>query len=263
VGGGGGGGLLAMADCYPVLETVRGICLALGGSRLECSRLAEEAAASGIHCVLPIGRAHIAGHPVLGKGWAGVVLAVLHERGAAAAKLLHPRGRRRSLLAEAAAHTAAALLGVAPQLYASTPRVLVSQLVQGPPLGGYTPENRLEAAVVATRLLAKARRLDLAGLRHNELARPEEQVLVDAETLEPYIVDYESATWGQPAGNLTQLVGGLPRTPLGRLCRVDRMLRELRPLLRRYKTGDQAAYTLIRERLLKACLAAEEEAPRA
>lgn len=229
-----------MARCIEVHEAVMTTCTWLGGSREHCSKLAREAQRAGILCIYDAGPIEVKGLHILGKGWAGFVAAALHRRGPVTVKFLKPGGRRVSLLAEAAAYLAAGVVGVAPRLYAATRRVLVMQLVDGPSLSRYEPRSLTEALRVLTRLLYKAYMLDMIGLRHNELARPGGQVLIARTRDEPFIIDYESATWstGRTAANLTQLLGGLPRTPLGRRCGIENSLKRIRTYLRLYKRGD-------------------------
>ena len=242
-----------MAGSEPLRRALGEVCGALGA---RCDRLAEELESLGIEAYLEAGSLELGGHRLLGKGWASIVFLARSKRwGIVAVKALRPGSRRRSMLPEAAAWLAASLAGAAPRLHAASLHALIYEPVKGPALGDYVPRGRAEALLVLRRLLYKAYMLDTIGLRHNELARPEGQVLVDAEEAEPYIIDYDSATWSGP-GNLTQLIGGLPRTPLGRQCRIHPGSEALRGPLRRYKQSgpDPAAYHEIARLVTEACL---------
>ncbi len=242
-----------MAGEAPLRRALSEVCVALGA---RCDRLAEELESLGIEAYLEAGPLELGGHRLLGKGWTSIVFLARSRRwGTVAVKALRPGSRRRSMLPEAAAWLAASLAGAAPRLHAATPHALVYEPVKGPALGDYEPGGRVEAVLVLRRLLYKAYMLDVIGLRHNELARPEGQVLVVKEEAEPYIIDYDSATWSGP-GNLTQLIGGLPRTPLGRRCRIAPGTEPLRGLLRRYKQRgpDPQAYHEIARAVTESCL---------
>lgn len=243
-----------MAGSAPLRRALGEVCAALGAG---CPGLAEELERLGIEEFVEAGPVTLGGHRLLGKGWTSIVFLARSRRwGVVAVKALRPGSRRRSMLAEAVAWLAASLAGAAPRLYAVSPRALVYRPVLGPSLGLYVPGGRAEALLVLRRLLYKAYMLDTIGLRHNELARPENQVVIDTEKgAEPYIIDYDAATWSGP-GNLTQLLGGLPRTPLGRLCSVTPGEEELRAQLRVYKQHGPSprTYHEITRLLTEACL---------
>jgi putative serine/threonine protein kinase len=215
------------------------VCKHLGAKPGSCNDAIREAEEAGINCILDIGRLSLGGVKLLGKGWAGFVVAALLGNHPVALKVLNPAGRRVSLLGESVAALAAGLVGAAKKVLYPGVRILAYELAIGPLLGEYQPPSTSQAYMVLEHLLDKAYRLDAIGLRHNELARPEKQVIIDtcSGELEPYILDYESATWIGRASNLPQIVGGLPRTPLGRKCGIPLLLREkdLRSILRRYK----------------------------
>jgi len=225
-----------------VRPTLTTICRALGGDASLCNAVVEEVEDAGIDCLLDQGGIELwgAGIHVIGKGWAGIVLAARRGGQLAALKILNPSGRRRSLLAEGIAAYAASLLGAAKPVLHVGRYSLVYEMADGPTLGEYRPGSPREALDVVLRLTAKTYLLDRAGLRHNELARPEGHVVIDYaySRPEPYIIDYESATWrSRGATNLSQLLGGLPRTSLGRYCGLEDVSRDsrLRQLLHRYK----------------------------
>ncbi len=203
-----------------------------------CDDTIAELERLGVEAVVDRGRLEVAGVRVLGKGWASVVVYAVWRGRRVAVKVLRQDARRSSLLWEAAAWSVASSLGIAPKLYAFGRRALVTEAVLGPRLDEYRPSNCWEAWLVLRRLLVKAWLLDVAGLLHNELARPGGQVLLDGT--EPYIVDYESATpmrRGSRRTNLAQLVGGLKRYRWALKAAPGLAGGRITELLRSYKEG--------------------------
>ena len=223
-----------LAEARVDLERARrAICYPDPGSGL-CERLLAELRRLGL-TPISYGSVELGGLRILGRGWAGnVFLAESREHGVVAVKALRPGSRRRSMAWEAAAWMAAAAAGAAPRLVAWSPLLIVYRPVLGPLLSEYWEQGM--GLLVLDQLLVKAFALDTVGLSHNELARPGGQVVVDccSRVREPYIIDYDSATV-PPSGasNLTQLLGGLPRVPLYKGCRL--LPASLRRLLAEYK----------------------------
>ncbi len=207
-----------------------------------CRLLVKELETLGARSLVSYGPLKRQGVRLLGSGWTGnVFLVETDSNQLLAVKALKPGSRRASMLAEAAAWAAAAALGATPRMVYASRLLIAYEPALGPMLRDYMPGSRAEAALVARRLVEKAYALDAAGLRHNELARPEGQVVLDTRSPpEPYIVDYDSATWGKGGRNLPQLIGGLHRTPLGRLCRAREVAEEARTLLKAYKRRPRA-----------------------
>lgn len=198
--------------------------------------MARELELLGVKRILVYGSMSVGGLRVLGKGWASVVVLVeAGKAGVVAAKMLHPRSRRLSLLREAAFLTATSWASISPQLYGFARRVILYEYINGVSLESYSPTSTDEKSLILRRLLWKARRLDRLGISHNELARPHRQVLVRGETCEPYIIDFESATTHEKPSNLTQLIGGLAR--MKQFSELAELIPQLKQHLNAYKRG--------------------------
>ncbi len=95
-----------------------------------------------------------------------------------------------------------------------------------------------ELSKILYRLFYKAYLLDKLGVDHGELSRPSKHVIFEYDSLEPYIIDFESASTNRVPHNLTSLLQAvLHKSPasgylqdLYRFTYVD-----LIPLLRRYR----------------------------
>jgi putative serine/threonine protein kinase len=237
-------------------EARQAVCYPDPGSRI-CDLVVSELERLGLRYI-PYGPVEVGGSGLrlLGKGWAGnVFLAHSKQYGIVAVKALRPGSRRQSMAWEATAWAAASELRVAPQLLAWSRVLIAYKPVIGPLLSDYKAEQG-EALAVLDTLMVKVFLLDLIGLANNELARPGGQVVLDTcghNPPEPFIVDYDSATYSRKPSNLTQLLGGLHRIPLYQRCRpLPRILRE--PLAA-YKTSHTPTlFSRIRRVALARCV---------
>ncbi len=207
--------------CYPYPESP------------SCSTLIEHLEDIGIEAVLSYGRRRLNKYKVLGIGWASIVVMALWKGSPVAVKILRIDSRRKSLLWEGLLASIAASHDVAPRVHYYSRYAVIQEPILGPNLGEYNAKDCWIAWNMLRRLLLKARILDILGIRHNELARPEKQILLKRN--EPYIIDYESATLSKIPHNLTQLIGGLTR--LDWIKKVFPGIIEIRTrqLLRQYK----------------------------
>ena len=237
----------AEAICYPEPRDSR------------CTLLIESLEAEGIKAVISYGRLCLDCCCILGRGWAGTVFLALHRSyGLVAVKALRPGSRRRTMLPEAMAWGVAAAVGAAPPLLAATTLYILYKPVIGPQLGEYKPRNWQDSLRVASILLDKLWLLDRVGVRHTELARPGDHVIIDSESLEPFIIDYDSATLGKTGYNLPQFLGGAHRTPLFKDCKGKRV-GALRETLRAYKRGglgDPTLFARLKKLVLLSCITA-------
>ncbi|ABM79891.1 Thr/Ser protein kinase [Hyperthermus butylicus] len=225
-------------EAIPLAKAIEIICsyYSVSMESPECHRLIHDANSLGIRGIIPLGNTILGKLKLLGRGWSAVVAAAATAAGVAAAKILHPKSRRRSLLWEAAILAVTGWAGVSPRLYAASRTIILMELVRGNTLGDYKPDNKTCGRLALKRLLWKTFTLDRLGIRHNELARPGEQVLVEHNTCEPYIIDFESATLHENPQNLTQLIGGLMRIQWIRsIIIVEPRDKVLRSLLKQYK----------------------------
>jgi putative serine/threonine protein kinase len=199
----------------------------------------------GVKNVIAYGQINVGGMKVLGKGWASIVTLVETCDGRIAAlKILHPKSRRKSLLHEAAMLAIASWAKIAPTYYSATRHAILYEPIIGYSLESLSLDRNGKMKFLLRRLLWKTYKLDLLGISHNELARPHHQVLVDCTMLEPYIIDYESATLTNNPSNLTQLIGGLAR--IRQFDFIKRILDRLRPLLSQYKKNLNERHVLFK-----------------
>ncbi len=147
---------------------------------------------------------------ILGKGWSSIVFLAHSTRyGRVAVKARRVDSRRKSLLREGFFAKIASLYRVAPRLYYVDEDFIVTEPVIGPTISTAL-EDTSSCHLLVRRILWKAYILDRIGISHNELARPHGHILLD-ERLEPYIIDYESASLKTRPHNVPQLVAGLSR----------------------------------------------------
>ena len=224
------------APRIPIERLLSSVCGLYGSSLAspECSRLLEELRSAGVEEALQVGGLEVSGARLLGKGWAGFVFAALLGDEPVAVKALHPRSRRKSMEAEAAAWSIAYAAAAAPRIVAWGSRFIAYRLLTGPTLGDCIPDGVAGALALVHQALTLSWLLDLAGLRHGELARPGSHLLWDQVAGRLYIIDYDSATPSRNPGNLAQLVGGLHRVPWLRRCSPP-LPGRLRHALRLYK----------------------------
>jgi putative serine/threonine protein kinase len=203
-----------------------------------CNKLIDALTRHGITHYVNKGNLRIGKLMLLGKGCASnVFLALMGER-IVAVKALRPGSRRISLLHEAAILITASIINISPQVYSYDNLFIAMEYIKGRHLDEALDScsNTAKTILVMRRLLWKAFLLDILGISHNELARPHRQVIVEDNTLEPYIIDFESATVSRRPSNLTQLVGGILRSKvLSRKICVKDIDEEIKTLLKQYK----------------------------
>jgi len=180
---------------------------------------------------------------VLGKGHVGIVVAARAGEAWAALKIRRTDADRASLRGEAELLGLANGVRVGPELFGCTDDLILMELVEGPYLGdwidGLYPSDGDRLRGVLRVLLLDARRLDGVGLDHGELVRVRRHIIV-ANNM-PRIVDFESASTGRRAANVTTVVQSLFLNE-GTSARIGRLMElpEREPLLaalRGYKAG--------------------------
>ena len=181
--------------CYPRLDAD------------EAERRLGELRLLGVEALELRGRHRVGEVPVLGKGHVGVVVAARIGDASAALKIRRVDADRDSLAAEAESLRRANLVSVGPRLMAASSNFLLMELIEGDYLpdwvGGLGPSEERRLRRVIRLLLDKARRLDSAGLDHGELSRAHRHVIVAGD--EPRIIDFESASTGRRAANVTSV----------------------------------------------------------
>jgi len=195
----------------------------------------------GVDAIL-LGGPHLVGSlRILGKGHVGIVVAAKMGETRAALKVLRTDADRATLRVEAELLGLANSVRVGPELLGCTDDLLLMELIEGVYLGdwleGLAPADCGQLRDVLGRLLGDARRLDEVGLDHGELVRVRRHIIVSGGV--PRIIDFESASTGRRAANVTTVVQSLflnqaTSARLGRLMRLPE--REgLLAALRRYK----------------------------
>lgn len=195
----------------------------------------------GVDALL-LGGPHLVGSlRILGKGHVGIVVAAKMGEARAALKVRRTDADRATLRDEAELLGLANSVRVGPELLGCTDDLLLMELIEGAYLGdwleGLTPSDGGPLRDVLGSLLGDARRLDEVGLDHGELVRVRRHIIVAGG--EAKIIDFESASTGRRAANVTTVVQSLflnqaTSAKLGRLMRLPE--REgLLAALRRYK----------------------------
>jgi putative serine/threonine protein kinase len=238
-----------------LVEAKRAICYPDPDSQY-CSKLIDSLKKASVMEFVDYGNALVAGLRILGRGWSSnVFLAVTLDGSIVAVKALRPDSRRKSLLWEGSVWSVASMAGVAPRLQAADRYFVVYTPVLGPVIGEYMPKNSLEWEYVLRLIIDKTYVLDVLGIAHNELARPEQHILLDSCSKglpEPFIIDYESSTLSAKPRNVSQVIGGLHRVKAFTGCMVDNYLRNM---LREYRsTLSPRLLAEIREYVVMKCV---------
>ena len=197
----------------------------------------------GVDALL-LGGPHLVGSlRILGKGHVGIVVAAKMGEARAALKVRRTDADRATLRDEAELLGLANSVRVGPELLGCTDDLLLMELIEGVYLGDWidglesSDSDKLRAVLRA--LLLDARRLDGVGLDHGELVRVRRHIIVAGGV--PRIIDFESASTGRRAANVTTVVQSLflnqgTSARLGRLIVLPDRERLL-TALRGYKAG--------------------------
>jgi putative serine/threonine protein kinase len=144
------------------------------------------------------------GLPVLGKGFVGIVV-IAHMKGErVAVKIRRLDAGRVDLLHEARMLSIANSVNVAPKLITASKNFLVMQLIEGELLPNWlkTQKDATPVRHVLREVLEQCFRLDQVGLDHGELSKAPKHLLID-KAGNPFIVDFETASRGRRAANVT------------------------------------------------------------
>jgi putative serine/threonine protein kinase len=146
------------------------------------------------------------GLPVLGKGFVGIVVVARMNGERIAIKIRRTDANRDNLLQEAHLLSIANSVEVAPKLINASKNFLLMQFIDGELLPNWLSTNKEEATVkrVLRQVLKQCFRLDQIGLDHGELSKAPKHILVD-KAQKPFIVDFETASVGRRAANVTAL----------------------------------------------------------
>ncbi len=168
----------------------------------------------GVESVALGGRHGVLGYRILGKGHVGIVLRCTWRGLEAALKARRTDADRLSMMEEAEMLRAANAAGIGPRLYAYSRDFLVMELLEGPYFGDWArayegDPGDFRGAV--RELLRQVRRLDAAGLDHGELTRIRRHFIVTGGG--PRVIDFESASTGRRAQNVTSTVQSMFLSP--------------------------------------------------
>ncbi len=186
------------------------ICFPLHSATIsECRRRMEELVKAGVRAIVPRGRSMVGGVRVLGKGHASVVFLADTVFGLKAVKVRRTDSKRMSLVGEAELLSLASRHRLAPRPYAWGRDFIVMDYLEGTLLGDVDPQRLggSGARKLLAALLGKAYVLDLIGVDHGELSRPHRHVMLVG--LEPFFLDFESASTSRRPNNLTSLASAL------------------------------------------------------
>jgi putative serine/threonine protein kinase len=142
--------------------------------------------------------------PLLGKGFAGVVVVGHVEGQRVALKILRVDSERPDLLHEARMLFKANAVGVGPKLVGASRNFLLTQLIEGDHLPVWLRSQKEKPAVQAVlrEVLEQCWRLDVLGLDHGELSNAPKHILVDCSK-KPWLVDFETASDSRKPSNVT------------------------------------------------------------
>jgi len=165
----------------------------------------------GVEALLAVGPAQLAGLPLLGVGYCGLVMAGIWQGRDVAIKLRRLSCQQADLNEEARIQRQANLLHIGPQLYAQQGDLLVMERLSGQPLAGWLQHLRAEDACelssMLQRILWQGFYLDEEGIDHGALRCAAEHVFIDGERLT--IIDFSHSSTNRRPNNVTSLVSGL------------------------------------------------------
>ncbi len=161
----------------------------------------------GVSELLSSGPSSISRWKTLGKGHVGIVVTVKYLGVNAALKVLRTDADRTSMEREGLMLAYANTLGVGPKLLGCTKDFMLSELIEGEPLMNWVHNliHQKQAIRCARSLIFQGFRMDMAGLDHGELSRPDKHVLLQAKG-DPVIIDLESASLTRRPNNLLSLI---------------------------------------------------------
>ncbi|MCX8150526.1 MAG: serine/threonine protein kinase [Candidatus Bathyarchaeota archaeon] len=142
--------------------------------------------------------------PLLGKGFAGVVVVGYIKGQRVALKILRVDAERPDLLHEARMLCKANTVNVGPQLVGASRNFLLTQLIEGDHLPNWLRRQKEKRVVqkVLGEILEQCWLLDEMGLDHGELSNAPKHIIVD-NNQKPWLIDFESASDSRKPSNVT------------------------------------------------------------
>ncbi len=236
-----------------------------GDLRITVRRL-EKLIEIGLDKILFTGKTKVCGVNILGKGTNSLVLKCLYRNCHAAIKILRIDADRSTLRLEASILNKLSPYRIAPNLYKADNWFLIEEFIDGIPIIEFAEMLEKEDAEnirrVISNIICKAILLDLLGIDHGELTRPNKHVIISPE-YEVYFIDFESASMVRRPKNLTSIMQYLFNNPLWRhylikFTGIDSK-EKLIDLLRAYKVSKDPK--LIYNKLGIECINLQESAP--
>jgi len=186
--------------CYPKYD------------RGEVERRIGEMRKLGVRAVCFSGNKVVAGLPVLGKGYVGiVVLALLEDGRRAALKISRIDSKPNRIIHEARMISMANRVGVGPKILGYTSNLLMMEYIEGHLLPewimgiiGDRERGSRRLRWVLRDILEQCWRLDSIGLDHGELSWADKHIIVDGWD-RPHIIDFEAASDGRRTSNVTSI----------------------------------------------------------
>ena len=165
----------------------------------------------GVKYLLAAGPVRLAGLPLLGVGYCGLVIAGIWQGQEVAIKLRRSNCKQANLNEEGRIMQLANLQNIGPRLHCQEGDLLVMERLSGHPLGSWlqhlNPEDAPELCSVLQRLLWQGFYLDAAGIDHGALRCAAEHVFIDAKQVT--IIDFSHSSTNRHPNNVTSLVSGL------------------------------------------------------
>jgi predicted Ser/Thr protein kinase len=165
----------------------------------------------GVEYLLPDGSVRLAGLPLLGFGYCGVVVAGCWCGQAVAIKVRRRSCHQKDLEQEAALQQQANQLGIGPKLYCHRRGIMVMERLSGASFADWlAPLTRSDASLVQQvlyNLITQCFVLDQAGVDHGALRCISEHVFVAKQ--QPTIIDFSHSSAERHPNNVTALISGL------------------------------------------------------
>lgn len=163
----------------------------------------------GIDTIDAHGPETLAGRSILGVGYCGVVLRVLHQGRQRVLKVRRDPAPQASLASEAMMLRRANMVAVGPQYIAHSDNFLLMDYIDGPMLVDWlkSPPSIEVIHDVVAQLIYQAYRLDQIGLDHGDLRCITAHALVQSSG--PVLIDFSGASVERRPANVTTLVQGL------------------------------------------------------
>ena len=171
-------------------------------------RRLEEIDSLNVDSFLQDGNTKIGKFSILGKGGAGIVIKVKgKDNKIYALKIRRVDAYRSSMEREVALHRIANLVGVGPQIYASSENLILMDCIEGWNIGSWLSQQNISInrfLNIVTGALEQCYRLDRANLDHGELSFLNHHLLISKD-MKAHIIDFESSSISRPPHNVTSL----------------------------------------------------------